>query len=150
MSRPPRKLWIALVVIDLVVAGGVLYVTLASRGELTFSFPASTVTTTVFQPQPLPVQLNVSSVSCLSENRTCSVLVSNGGSQGAQVTACVFQLYEGGIGTLGNETEVPGHTNAVIECVAPAGMTGVAQGDRVLAAFFLLRGTPLPWSGVWQ
>jgi hypothetical protein len=141
-----------LLVIDLILAGGILYLQVFDHGVITLSRVTTTVivTTTVLSIQDPYAGVNVTSVSCAVQTRSCSIYLSNVGGNAVRPTACLFQGFNGGVGTLSSNGDLPSNGQVVVGCTAPLEMTGIESGARVLGAVFFLKGTPLSWSGVWH
>jgi hypothetical protein len=141
-----------LLLLDLVLAGTILYVQVADHGGITLDLRTTTVviTTTVVSLQAPYAQVNVTSVSCAVSTRSCSISLSNDGNEDVQLTACVFQQFDGGVGTLSSNAGLPGNSQTSVDCTAPLDMTGIQPGSKVLGALFLVRGNPLAWTGVWH
>lgn len=141
-----------LFLLDLVLAGAIVYVQVVDHGDITLDFRTTTVvvTSTVVSLQAPYARVNVTSVSCDVSTRSCSISLSNDGSEDVQLTACIFQQFDGGVGTLGSNAGLPGHSQTSVDCTALAGMTGINPGAKILGALFFVRGNPLAWSGVWH
>jgi hypothetical protein len=141
-----------LLLLDLILACGILYIQVVDHSGITISVATTTVveTSTVVSFQSLNNQVNVTSVSCEVSTRSCSISLSNDGGNSVRLTACIFQQFNGGVGTLGSNSGLPSHSQTDVNCTAPADMTDVTPGAKVLGAVFFATGTPLPWSGVWH
>ncbi len=135
---------------DVLFAGLILYLQFANHGVITLDFRTTTVTvtSTVNLIQAPYADVNITSVDCSTFNRSCTISVLNYGDMEVRFAACIFQ--PGGLGTLNATAGLSAHTQTGVKCLAPAEMTGVAAGARVLGALFFVRSSPLIWSGVWQ
>ncbi len=141
-----------LLLLDLVLAGLILYVQVADNGRITLDLARTTVveTTTVVLVQAPSAQVNVTSVICSLSSRSCAISISNYGGGDARLSSCFFQQNDGGIGTLNATAGLPAHGQASVSCTAPAGMKIVTAGTRVLGALFFLQAPPVSWTAVWQ
>ncbi|MDV3293571.1 MAG: hypothetical protein LYZ70_04815 [Nitrososphaerales archaeon] len=141
-----------ILLIDLILAGVILYVQVVDHGRITLDLGRTTVveTTTLVLAQAPSARVNVTSISCSVASRSCTISLSNYGDADARLSSCFFQQNDGGIGTLNLTAELPAHGQANVSCTAPAGMKIVAAGARVLGALFFVQAPPVSWTAMWQ
>ena len=141
-----------LLLVNLVLAGLILYVQVVDNGRIAVDLGRTIVieTNTLVIAQAPSAQVNVTSVSCSLLARTCTISLSNYGGADARLSSCFFQQNDGGIGTLNATAGLPAHGQTSVACAAPATMKTIAAGARILGALFFVQAPPLSWTAAWQ
>jgi len=95
-------------------------------------------------------QVSASIISCIDNDGTCMIQLSNTGTADTAATGCIFLGGGGGAGNLSPGTaQVTAGETTQVTCTA-AGGHGSGPGTMVTGSIELSNGATVEWTGSWQ